>query len=95
MRSQVLGRPCPAGVSAAARRGALVPPPAGFSAMPMHVPPALRGGFVPSAREAFGQKKIAKPQSESKPASKIHRGFAVMGVWGEPAARSNWNSRGL
>jgi hypothetical protein len=44
---QVLGRPCPAGVSAAARRGALVPPPAGFIAMPVHVPPALRGGFAP------------------------------------------------
>ena len=45
MRSQVLGRPCPAGVSAAARRGALVPPPAGFTAPT----PGLRGGLLCAA----------------------------------------------
>ena len=69
MRSQVLGRPCPAGVSAAARRGALLPPPAGFTAMPMHLPPALRGGFArPPAPGGSGARK----KSQSLKACKIH-----------------------
>ena len=80
-------------VSAAARRGALVPPPAGFSAMPIQVPPALRGGFAPSPCPGRlpGQEKNRKASKQAK----FTRLSVGVGVWGEPAARSNWNSRGL
>jgi hypothetical protein len=71
--SQVLGRPCPAGVSAAARRGAPVPPPAGFTAMPLRLPPSPMGGFAPP------------PPPPQDPPPRVCRGAAgraLGGPWG-------------
>jgi hypothetical protein len=45
---------------------ALLPPPAGFTAMPMHLPPALRGGFARLPQEAPGQEKNRKASKHAK-----------------------------
>ena len=46
---------------------------------------------LPLPREASGQEKNRKASKHAKFTMRL----AVMGVWGEPAARSNWNSGGI
>ena len=56
----------PPNLRVVARRGALLPPPAGFTAMPMHLLTSRAAGWFrapPCPRRLRGKKKIAKPQS--------------------------------